>query len=162
MIRWLEVGFTLFIMLVAGYVILEASAWQLQARLFPWVVGFPLLALSGVYLVRTLRTRPAEVPGESLAQAIGFWNPTARRETLRLVAWIGVFLVCITLFSMILGISLGLLLYLKLESKERWPLSVGLAATSFAYMYLLFDVAMHVAWPEGVVSSLLSSALLGR
>ena len=157
MIRYLEIAFAALVAALAGYVIYEASAWDLQARLFPWVVGFPLLALALVQLVLTIRARPTLVEGgaASEAEAIGFWNPAARRETLRLVAWIAAFLLCIALFSFPIGLPLAMLLYLKVESKESWRLSLVLAGATFAYMYLLFDLALHLAWPEGIVTGLL-------
>src|SRR5205807_2566480 len=42
-IRGLEIASLLVVLVISAYVLVAASGWQLQAKLFPWVVGFPLL-----------------------------------------------------------------------------------------------------------------------
>ena len=154
MIRYLEIAALAAVMVISVYVIITASAWQLQARLFPWVVGFPLLALSAtrlVYAVRSLGTAPAET---SASDELGMWNPVARRETARLIAWLAAFLILIGLFSFLIGLPLAMLAYLKLESREKWPLAIALSAATFAYLYVVFDQVLHVPWPPGFITSL--------
>jgi hypothetical protein len=127
-------GGLVLVMLISGYVVFAASAWQLQARLFPWVVAFPLLALSAVRLVLSVRAlsmaTATSSPEPSPADELALWNPVARRETARLIAWLAAFLVLIGLFSFLIGMPLAVLLYLKIESRERWPLALGLAAAT--------------------------------
>jgi hypothetical protein len=158
MLRLLELAFCAVIVVLGVYVVAEASGWALQARLFPWVIGFPFLALALVQFFFTLRTK-ATVPvlgqDTSEAEEIGFWNPEARRETIRLGVWVAVFLICIALFSFPLGVPLAMLLYLKVESKETWLLSVAIAVGTWVYMYLLFDMMLHMAWPDGLLTSLI-------
>ena len=157
-LRYLEIGLAAVVVGLAAYVIAQASGWELQARLFPWVVSFPLLALAGVQLLLTVRSAPLETAAAdeaSPADDLGLWNPQARRELLRLGFWIAIFMLCITLLSFPFGLPLAVLLYLKIESGERWPLSVLLAGSTFAYLYLLFDLGLHVPWPEGLLTALL-------
>jgi Tripartite tricarboxylate transporter TctB family len=140
-------------MAISAYVLYAASAWQLQARLFPWVVAVPLLGLSAARLVITLRSSTA-VSTSSASAELGLWNPLARRETGRLVAWLAAFLVLIWLFSFLIGLPLAMLAYLKGESRERWPVAIGLALATFGYLYAVFDQVLHVPWPPGLISSL--------
>jgi putative tricarboxylic transport membrane protein len=153
--RYGEVAALALVMVISMYVVFEASAWQLQAKLFPWVVAFPLLALSAVRLVMTLRSAPTSAgPGNSATADLGLGNPVARRETSRLIGWLVAFLVLIGLFSFLIGLPLAMLGYLKIESRERWPLAIGLSLATFAYLYAIFDQVLHVPWPEGLISSL--------
>lgn len=164
MIRYAESAFVVLLVGVAAYVIVGASGWSLQTRLFPWVVGFPFLGLALAQLVVTLRARPtasAEGPEASAADALAFWNPAARKEAIRLICWIGVFLLSIALLSIPAGLPLGMLLYLKLESGEKWPLTLLLAGVTYAYLYLLFDYGLHIAWPDGIVTGFLSAQFGG-
>jgi hypothetical protein len=159
LLRFIEIGLVAITLVLAVYVIVEASGWPLQARLFPWAVSIPLLVLAAVQLVRSAR---AAVPGdagasESLpAMEFSILNPEARKEVLRLSAWIVAFIVLILLFSVPWGLPLAVLLYLKLESREKWPLSLLLAGLTFAYLYLLFDQSLHIPWPKGLVTELLT------
>src|SRR5947209_5203852 len=132
MIRYLEIASLVLVMAISGYVVYAASAWQLQAKLFPWVVAFPLLALSAVRLVVTLRSAPVSTPESAAAAELGMWNPVARRETARLVAWLAAFLVLVGLFSFLIGLPLAMLAYLKVESQEKWPLAIALSLATFA------------------------------
>jgi hypothetical protein len=152
-VRYVEIASLALVMAISGYVLYAASAWQLQARLFPWVVAVPLLALSAARLVMTLRSPSTAVSTSSSAEELGLWNPLARRETGRLVAWLAAFLVLIGLFSFLIGLPLAMLAYLKIESREKWPLTIALAAATFAYLYAVFDQVLHVPWPPGLITS---------
>jgi hypothetical protein len=152
--RYGEGAALLVVMLISLYVVYAASAWQLQAKLFPWVVAFPLLALSAVRLVFTLRSAPASAGEDhSAAAELGLVNPVARRETGRLVGWLAAFLVLIGLFSFLIGLPLAMLAYLKVESREKWPLAIALSVATFAYLYAIFDQVLHVPWPPGLITS---------
>jgi hypothetical protein len=159
MVRYLELAFCALIVACGVYVVAEASGWGLQARLFPWVIGIPLVTLAVLQFFFTLRSNAAvPVVGQDTTEAeqIGFWNPDARRETLRLGAWVATFLVGIALFDFPIGVPLGMFLYLKLESKETWWLSLLLAVGTWGYMHLLFDMMLHVAWPGGLLTDLIT------
>jgi Tripartite tricarboxylate transporter TctB family len=152
-IRSLEIASLALVMVISAYVIYAASAWQLQAKLFPWVVAFPLLALSAVRLAITLRSAPVAASESSAVADLGLWNAVARRETGRLVAWLAAFLVLIGLFSFLIGLPLAMLAYLKVESRERWWLAVALSLATFAYLFAIFDQVLHVPWPSGLITS---------
>jgi ABC-type sugar transport system permease subunit len=154
MIRYVELAFSAIVALFATYVIFEAASWQVQAKLFPWAIGVPLAALALVQVYFVLRPGAAQTAGEpetTLADQIGPWNPTARRETVRLLFWTASMIVFIMVFGLLIGLPLAMLLYLKLESREKWTLSLALSVSTLAYMYLLFDCGLHMAWPNSIV-----------
>jgi hypothetical protein len=156
-LRYLEIAALALLMTISVYVIYSASAWPLQARLFPMVVAIPMLALSAVRLAisaRGLATGTVGVAESAAAAEIGMWRPLARQETARLIAWLAAFLILIWLFSFLIGLPLAMLAYLKGESRERWPVAIGLALATFGYLYAVFDQVLHVPWPPGLISSL--------
>ncbi len=58
--------FSLLVALFFGLLVWEAKEWRIQARLFPWVVGFPMLVLAAVHLVMDLRgIEKKSVPGDT-------------------------------------------------------------------------------------------------
>jgi hypothetical protein len=148
----LELAFVGLVIAIAAAVLLTASGWAIQARLFPSVVALPLLALGVVQLAGTVR-RPAAVQDADLDN-LGLWHAGARSQTLRLALWLAVFLAVIVLFSFPLGLPLGIFLYLRFESGESWLRCLLLAAITFGYMYLVFDRGLHLPWPDGLVTGL--------
>jgi hypothetical protein len=151
----MEMGLVTFIGLLAIYVAVTAASWDLQARLFPWVISIPVIGLAAAQMFNTVKshgTTAAEKEQSEKADEFGIWQPQVRREVGLLAAWIGLFLVCIFLFSIPWGLPIATLLYLKIESKDRWWLCLLLAGLTWAYLYLLFDQGLHLPWPEGLIS----------
>ena len=50
-----QVVFTLVMLVFFAFFIWEAKDWRLQARLYPWAMGIPMLALGLVQLVLALK-----------------------------------------------------------------------------------------------------------
>jgi hypothetical protein len=150
--QYLEISFTALVVVIAAGVSLMAAGWPIQARLFPTVVALPLLALALVQLGVAIRSRAGVEGSPAEADDLGLWNQAARRLSLRLASWIVAFVVCVMLFSFPLGLSIGLFLYLRLESRERWRICFLLAGITFGYMYFVFGKGLHLPWPEGLVT----------
>ncbi|MFI5266616.1 MAG: tripartite tricarboxylate transporter TctB family protein [Chloroflexota bacterium] len=150
-VHYLELSFVGLVIVLAAAVLIAASGWDIQARLFPTVVALPLLGLGMAQFAVTLRGRKASASTGDVDD-LGLWNATARTHTLRLALWVAVFLAAITLFSFPLGLPVGLFLYLRFESDESWLRCLILAAITFGYMYLVFDRGLHLPWPEGLVT----------
>lgn len=150
-VHYVELSFLGLVIVLAASVLIAASGWEIEARLFPTVVALPLLALGVAQLAVTLRARRVSTPAGDVDD-LGLWNAGARTYTLRLALWVAVFLAAITLFSFPLGLPTGLFLYLRFESRESWLRCLLLAAITFGYMYLVFDRGLHLPWPEGLVT----------
>ncbi len=156
MVRYVELGFLLIVLAGAVYVPIEASRWPIQARLFPMVVALPLLAITVIQLVLVTRGKPAQpvTPEEAELEELGLWHPAARQRTLRLALWIAAFVLSVVLFSFPLGLALAIFCYLRFESREPWLLCIVLAAVTFGYMHLVFDMGLHLPWPDALLSQL--------
>ena len=142
-------GFSFLVLVFFCYLVWEAGEWRLQARLYPWAIGIPMILLAIINIVQELRGPKEE--GESassnapadfqLTQTVD-WAVAARR-TANILTWIVGFMAGIWLigFSItVAGMTFG---YLKIQSKEGWPMSLILTACGVAH--LLRGVRAHAA-----------------
>lgn len=138
---------SVLIMLVAGYGVVEAIAWPWKAALFPLVIGVPLFALAAAEALWTLLgTDPASEEARDFQLSIG--EETLRR-TLVAAAWIIGFFVAIVLLGFPIAVPLFVLLYLKLQGREGWGISMAITLGTWALFYGLFDLMLHLPFPAG-------------
>jgi hypothetical protein len=147
----------LSIILVAFFAVFAYTAkdWRLQARLYPWAVGIPMLVLALVQLVLDLRgieptkrhdDAPVDVQFAARADPV-----VARRRTLNIFSWIVGYIVAIWLIGFSYSVPLVVFLYLKVQSRERWPLSIALTAAAWLCFWGLFDRLLHLPFPQGEI-----------
>jgi heme/copper-type cytochrome/quinol oxidase subunit 4 len=147
----------LSILLVVFFTIFAYTAkdWRLQARLYPWAVGIPMLVLALVQLVLDLRgiepaksrnDAPVDVQFAERADPV-----VARRRTINIFSWIVGYIVAIWLIGFFYSVPLLVFLYLKVQSRERWPLSIALTAIAWIFFWALFDRLLHLPFPQGAL-----------
>ncbi len=145
---WHVVFITLLVTLIA-WALWEAKAWGLRARLFPWVIGFPVLAMAvtqfGMDLAGAVSTRAAK-PTEHTGGA----TPVARRTTV-ITAWILGFFALIWLLGFPVAVPLCIWLYLTFGSREKWWLAALMTGLAWTAFYGLFEYTLHVPFPEGFI-----------
>ena len=61
------------------------------------------------------------------------------------------FFAAIVLLGLLAAVPLFLFLYLKVQAREGWAMSIGLTAGVFAAFYGLFDALLHLPFPAGVL-----------
>jgi len=138
---------SVLIMLAAGYGVVEAIAWPWKAALFPLVIGVPLFALAAAEALWTLYgTDPANEEARDFQLSIG--KDTLRR-TLVAAAWIIGFFAAIVLLGFPIAVPLFVLLYLKLQGREGWGISIAITLGTWALFYGLFDLLLHLPFPTG-------------
>ncbi len=131
----------------------QAKDWRLQARLYPWAIGIPMLILAVLQVVLDLKgvgpkqgANAAPVDMQLAARA----DPAvARRRTINIFSWIVGYLVAVWLLGFGYCVPLIVFLYLKVQSRESWLLSVALAAIAWIFFYGLFDRLLHIPFPDG-------------
>lgn len=148
-----QLFFSLLLLVFFVYFVWEARDWRLQARLYPWAIGLPMIILAliqvaldvkGVEEKKTSDGAPVDFQfGQTMDSAI------ARSRTFNIFAWILGFFVAIWLVGFSLAILLLLFLYLKVHSREPWGLSLILTAGGWVLFWGLFDRLLHLPFPEG-------------
>jgi hypothetical protein len=146
--------FSLLVLVFFGYLVWEAQEWRLQARLYPLAIGIPMIALAVINIVEELRGPKKEAASNTpvdfqLTQTVE--PAVAVRRTLNMLSWIVGFLAGIWVlgFSItIAGMTFG---FLKIQSRERWVMSLVLTASAWLVYYVVFERTLLLPFPEGQI-----------
>jgi Tripartite tricarboxylate transporter TctB family len=136
------------IMIMSAYGVIVATAWPWKAALFPLVIGIPLFCLAAAEALWTLFGAPPAEDGEARDFQLSIGKDTARR-TLTAVGWILAFFAAIVLLGFPIAVPLFVFLYLKLQGRESWILSIVMTAAVWGVFYGLFDLMLHLPFPAG-------------
>jgi len=142
---------------VSAGVVLTALKWPFKTALFPVIIGGSVFALSFAELVLSL----FEKEGAKKHSAMDFKlsedveKGVATRRTLLTFGWIVGFFVLIMLLGFVIAVPLFVLLYLRIQGKEKWPLSLILTGASFVFFWGLFIWLLDTPMPMGWIPRLL-------
>ena len=147
-----QVIFSLGVFIFFVVFVYQAREWRLQARLYPWVIGIPMLVLALVQLVADLKGETKSKPSDSAPVDFQFGqvmdSTVACRRTINIFSWILGFLVGIWLLGFSLAIPAMVFLYLKVQSGEKWILSLLLTGAAWVFFWGLFDWLLRLPFPE--------------
>jgi putative tricarboxylic transport membrane protein len=149
--RW-ETLFSLFIMVVFIFAMAKSLRFDFRTGLFPWVIGFPVLALTIGQLVMDLRGKRDRGSSDHTEEA-GPEIPidVVNRRTMIIFGWILGYFAAIWLLGFSIGVPLCTFIQLKFGSREKWLLSLIMTAFAWAFIYCIFDRVLHVPFPTGQV-----------
>jgi TctA family transporter len=146
--------FALFFVGVFAYVVREAlvgyGAKFPKAAIFPLTIGTSSLVLAliafAMELVRSLRATNRGDPEANPAI-----DPGIRSRCISVIGWILAFFLAIWLIGFHLAVPAATLLYLKIGSGERWPISLSLSALLWLFFYGLFGYFFPLPLPKGEI-----------
>jgi len=140
-----SLALSLAVMVVSGAGTIAALDWPLKAKLFPMVIGIPLFCLAAAEVAWILLAKVAEekMPEDEVPPEV------ARRRSLLAAAWILGFLASVVLLGFPIAVPLFVLLYLKLQGRERWGISIAITLGTWGLFYGLFDRLLHLPFPAG-------------
>jgi len=141
-------GFIVFVIAIALW---ESRSFNIRAGLFPWVIGFPLLALSTTQFIRELvgkskktsRVKPSDEDEHEIPKEV------AHKRTRDMFIWIAAYFIAIWLFGFAIGGTICCFFHLKFAYTEKWPISIMLTIFLWAFIYLLFERTLNVPFPPG-------------
>jgi hypothetical protein len=136
--------------------------FDFRSGLFPWTIGGVLMALAlvqlGMHLVGVNNRRSESNPASAAAEL-------PRREaylrTVKICGWNIGYCVAVWLLGFSLSIALMTFLYLKLDAREKWPITVALTSGAWLFFYALFDYLLNVPFPAGLLFSRSVGDLVG-
>ena len=147
-----QVIFSLIVFIFLVYFVYEAREWRLQARLYPWVIGIPMVVLALVQIFLDLKGVTKSKPSDGAPMDFQFGqamdSTVARRRTVNIFSWILGFLVGIWLLGFSVAIPAMVFLYLKFQSGEKWLLSIILTSAAWFLFWGLFDWLLRLPFPE--------------
>lgn len=144
----------LCMMVIAAGVVITALKWPFKTALFPVAIGIPVFFMAMAELVLSLfgRKEIAEKQAavdfklsEDIDQALVI------RRTSLIFIWIISFFLMILLLGFPIAIPLMVFLYLKLQGREGWGVSLFLTALSGVFFYGLFVWLLDIPFQEGWV-----------
>ena len=135
----------------------EAKDWRLQARLYPWVIGIPMVILALVQVIFDLKG--VEHKQQDNAAPVDFQltqtvePEVARRRAINIFCWFFGFFAAIWLVGFSLAIPLMVFGYLKIQSKEKWAISIILTAMAWFCFWGLFVKLLNLPFPDGMIQT---------
>jgi hypothetical protein len=131
----------------------QAQEWRLQARLYPWAIGIPMLILAIAQVILDLKGVTAKQSADATPVDFQFAKDidpvTANRRAITMFAWLGGFFLAIWLVGFSISIALMMFTYLKFQGKESWTISIALTVIAWLMFYGLFVKLLTLPFPEG-------------
>ncbi len=137
------------IMVCSGFAVYAASAWPWKAALFPMAIGIPVFCLAAVELLWALFGSVAAERAMEFRMSGDVPARTAARRTALAAAWMIGFFAAIALIGFPVAVPLFVLLYLKLQGREPWMLSIVFSAAVWVFFHLVFERLLHLPFPAG-------------
>ncbi|MBI3064472.1 MAG: tripartite tricarboxylate transporter TctB family protein [Deltaproteobacteria bacterium] len=170
-----------FLVLLLLWVVWEARSWPVRTRLFPWAIGFPVLALAmiqfGLACWKAIRERSyvdavhthgepteradagrsghqarLEVPNGEEA-GVGLDPKLERERTISISAWTVAFALGFWLLGFKVGSLLLSLAFLRFQADESWKMSALYGLGVYLFFLVAFEMALGVPLAPGVIAT---------
>lgn len=132
-----------------------AQEWRLQARLYPWAIGIPMVVLAVIQVVLDLRGFKAKQSADATPVDFQFTKEIdpamAKKRAIVMFSWLLGFFGLIWLLGFPIGIPLMMFAYLKFQGGEPWVLSITLTVIAWLFFYGLFVKLLTLPFPEGLI-----------
>ncbi len=144
----------LFMMVIAVGAVITALQWKFATALFPVIIGIFVFIIATAGSLMTLFGREEN---EIKHAAVDFElsqdsdQALAIRRTLLIFVWVIGFFLLILFFGFLVAVPLFVFLYLKLQGREGWGISLILMGLSLVFFYGLFVWLLHIPFLEGWV-----------
>lgn len=139
----------LAIMVVSAWAVFSAMHWPWKAALFPLVIGIPVFCLAAAEVIWVLFGSTARSQGMDVQLADDAPTNVTLHRTLVGIGWILGFFAAIALLSFPIAVPLFVFLYVKIQGREGWGLSLIFTLAVWAIFYGLFDRLLHLPFPDG-------------
>lgn len=132
-----------------------AHEWRPQARLYPWVIGIPMVFLAVAQVILDLKGVQAKKSDDATPMDFQFTQDidpvTAKKRAIVMFSWLVGFFVLIWLLGFPIAIPLMMFCYLKFQGDEPWVLSITLTVIAWVFFYALFVKLLTLPFPEGLI-----------
>jgi hypothetical protein len=152
-----------FMLIVFGYLLMEASSWNFSAKIVPMIVGSLGFAFVAISLLNEVSRRETE-PNPDLRK--GAKNEvekkihmdldsdtghlpilTVAKRGIIFFGWLLAFMASMATIGLIPTVPLFVVLYMRLEGPEPWKLVVPQAIGLTVFIWFLFDQLLTIPWP---------------
>lgn len=141
------------IMMLSGWAVAAALDWPWKAKLFPLVIGIPVFCLATAEVLWSLFGAATREQAMDFQLSEHLPAKIALARALQAVSWMLGFFGAIALLSFPVAVPLFVFLYLKLQGREGWRLSVLLTLAVWGFFYGLFDRLLHLPFLDGWIQT---------
>lgn len=148
---------------VVGAALVQAMAWPWGAKVGPMAVGIATLGFCAIGLVNQVFSRSimeARAAAGEVRQTIHMDTAVDHSElgTRTVLARSGIFFGYLVLFMVLMAL-IGLIptvpvfvvLYMRLEGREKWTQVAGQAVILTLVVYFIFDQLLRIPWPASLM-----------
>jgi hypothetical protein len=130
--------------------LITAREWPLRASILVVLLGTIGLIIGLIQLY--VETRPGTSSdktksGMDIEADEEQMGAQANRRTIAIWAWFGGLILGIWLIGFQIAVTAFAFAYSKVNG-SRWLVALALAAVSYLLCWILFDVIIHIVWPE--------------
>jgi TctA family transporter len=160
--------FPLFIILVMGALVVAALPWHFSAKIVPLVVGCIGLFVAALSLFNDMCRKPTAAVESSLKDQaqhevgdkihMDLTSDTDHLPVRTIVQRAGIFfgyllafMASMALIGLIPTVAIFVVVFMRLEGRERWSLVIPYATLLVIGIYIAFDQFMAVPWPPTVI-----------
>ncbi len=152
--------FAVFMVMLMGYMLWEASEWNFKARIVPTIVGSMAIFFATFSLLHNIFARRIEneerasgkLSGESVHMDLE--SDTGHLDTKVILTraamffgWLVGFMASMATIGLIPTVPLFVILFMRFEGKEPWRLIIPQAVFLTAFIYVMFDQMLTIPWP---------------
>jgi len=135
---------------VASLVVYTSEDLSLRGKLFPWVIGIPLILIGLFHTIQGLfpksKMRRPAAQGDAPAG-----SPDDRLEDIiRALSWVTLLLAGVILIGHKIAVPLFILTYLLARREKIW-LGITMAAATGAFIHVILGKIMNITFPEPVL-----------
>lgn len=137
----------------------QAQEWRMQARLYPWAIGIPMIILAIIQVIFDLKG--IESKADDSAAPVDFQmskniDPqVAFKRTVNIFAWFFAFFLGCWLVGFNITIPVIVFSYMYFHGKEKLWLAATLTIIAFIFYYSLFVRLLNLPFPDGVIQTYL-------
>jgi TctA family transporter len=163
--------FTIFMLCLFGGALLIASGWEFSAKIAPFIVGTIALSVTALSLFNDLCRKPEAAARPGLAEQAQYEVGqrihmdlasdtahlpvrTVATRAARFFGYLIGFMASMAVIGLIPTVALFVLLFMRLEGRERWSLVVPYAVILVLAVTVVFDFFMSVPWPPTLLGQL--------
>ena len=132
-----------------------AQDWRLQARLYPWAIGIPMIIFAFIQVILDLKGVERKQRDDATPMDFQFTQTVepklARRRAITMFGWLLGFFFSIWLLGFSITIPLMVFSYLKIQSNEKWTISIILTVMAWLFFYFLFVRLLNLPFPDGLI-----------
>jgi putative tricarboxylic transport membrane protein len=151
-------AFSFVLVAVMSCALWESRTFAFASGLFPWLIGIPVLLLAIAQFVLDSRGGTDIRNLASAASESGVSIREFNLRTAKTIFWIIGYLLPVWLLGFKIGAPLCTFVHLKWGEKENWMPALVFACVTWAFIYFIMELLLHVPFPMGELIAWLTPA----